>query len=251
MNARVGCFTISFRPVECLARWRCLALRRLGRPRRKRRTRFDAATVSGLPARNIGSATMSGRIAGAGCDGRRRPHHGLCGRGERRSLEVGERRHDLQARSSTAKTCSRLGAVAIDPSNSKIVWVGSGRSLDSHSVSVGDGVFKSTMAARTGPTSAEGQRAHRQDPPGNPSDSNDVLACATGHLWKDNDEPRESFGTTDGGKTWTKALAGANGWSGCAMIAASQQDPKTIYAGCGISAAGVDVRSGGPGHGPV
>src|SRR4029077_4443693 len=25
--------------------------------------RFDAATVSGLPARNIGSATMSGRIA--------------------------------------------------------------------------------------------------------------------------------------------------------------------------------------------
>jgi len=25
--------------------------------------RFDAATVSGLPARNIGSATMSGRVA--------------------------------------------------------------------------------------------------------------------------------------------------------------------------------------------
>ncbi|HXM67189.1 MAG TPA: hypothetical protein VN911_10690, partial [Candidatus Acidoferrum sp.] len=25
--------------------------------------RYDAATVSGLPARNIGSATMSGRIA--------------------------------------------------------------------------------------------------------------------------------------------------------------------------------------------
>src|SRR5260370_7165281 len=34
--------------------------------------RFDAATVSGLPARNIGSATMSGRIAAVDAVGENR-----------------------------------------------------------------------------------------------------------------------------------------------------------------------------------
>ena len=37
-----------------------------------------------------------------------------------------------------------IGAVAIDPSNSKIVWVGSGEAWTRNSVSVGDGVYKST-----------------------------------------------------------------------------------------------------------
>ena len=37
-----------------------------------------------------------------------------------------------------------IGAVAIDPSNSKIVWVGTGEAWMRNSVSVGDGVYKST-----------------------------------------------------------------------------------------------------------
>ena len=32
-------------------------------PRASRPARFDAGTISGLPARNIGSAEMSGRVA--------------------------------------------------------------------------------------------------------------------------------------------------------------------------------------------
>ena len=34
-------------------------------------------------------------------------------------------------------------------------------------------------------------------------------------LWDDNDE-RGVYKTTDGGKTWNKVLAGANGSTGCA-----------------------------------
>src|SRR5205807_4466078 len=37
-----------------------------------------------------------------------------------------------------------IGAVAIDPTNSKIVWVGTGESWLRNIVSVGDGVYKST-----------------------------------------------------------------------------------------------------------
>ncbi len=48
-------------------------------------------------------------------------------------------------------------------------------------------------------------------------------------LWDDNDE-RGVYKTTDGGKTWKKVLAGANGSTGCGLLAMSRQEPKTIYA---------------------
>src|SRR6266851_969733 len=105
--------------------------------------RFDAATVSGLPARNIGSATMSGRIAAVDAveeDGRITVFVGAASGGVWKSVNGGTTfkpvfdREDVQS----------IGAVAIDPTNSKIVWVGTGESWVRNSVSVGDGVYKST-----------------------------------------------------------------------------------------------------------
>jgi hypothetical protein len=105
--------------------------------------RFDSATVSGLPARNIGSATMSGRISAVDAieeNGRITVFVGAASGGVWKSLNGGTTykpvfdREDVQS----------IGAVAIDPSNSKIVWVGTGESWVRNSVSVGDGVYKST-----------------------------------------------------------------------------------------------------------
>src|ERR1700730_17886150 len=105
--------------------------------------RFDAATVSGLPARNIGSATMSGRIAAVDAgeeDGRIPLFVGAASGGVWKSVNGGTTfkpvfdREDVQS----------IGAVAIDPSNSKTVWVGTGEAWTRNSVSVGDGVYKST-----------------------------------------------------------------------------------------------------------
>ena len=82
-----------------------------------------------------------------------------------------------------------------------------------------------------------------------PTDSNNVLACAMGHVWNDNDE-RGVYKTTDGGKTWKKVLAGANGSSGCALLAMSRQEPKTIFASMwDFRRQGWTFRSGGPGSG--
>ena len=105
--------------------------------------RFDSATVSGLPARNIGSATMSGRIAAVDAaeeDGRITVFVGAASGGVWKSVNGGTTfkpvfdREDVQS----------IGAVAIDPSNSKTVWVGTGEAWTRNSVSVGDGVYKST-----------------------------------------------------------------------------------------------------------
>jgi photosystem II stability/assembly factor-like uncharacterized protein len=122
-----------------------------------------------------------------------------------------------------------IGAVAIDPSNSKTVWVGSGEAWTRNSVSVGDGVYKSTDGGENWTNVGLKDSEHIAKILVNPGDSNDVLVCALGHLWDDNDE-RGVYQTTDGGKTWKKVLAGANGSSGCAMMARSKQEPKTIYA---------------------
>ncbi|MGA8648938.1 MAG: glycosyl hydrolase, partial [Candidatus Sulfotelmatobacter sp.] len=210
--------------------------------------RFDAATVSGLPARNIGSATMSGRIAAVDAveeDGRITVFVGAASGGVWKSVNGGTTykpvfdREDVQS----------IGAVAIDPSNSKIVWVGTGEAWTRNSVSVGDGVYKSTDGGENWTNVGLKDSEHIAKILVNPSDSNDVLACATGHLWDDNDE-RGVFQTTDGGKTWNKVLAGVNGSSGCAMIARSTQEPKTVYAAMwDFRRQGWTFRSGGPGSG--
>jgi len=210
--------------------------------------RFDSATVSGLPARNIGSATMSGRIAAVDAveeNGRITVFVGAASGGVWKSVNGGTTykpvfdREDVQS----------IGAVAIDPSNSKIVWVGTGEAWVRNSVSVGDGVYKSTDGGENWTNVGLKDSEHIAKILLDPSDSNDVLACATGHLWNDNDE-RGVYRTTDGGKTWTKVLAGANGSSGCAMIARSKQEPKTIYAAMwDFRRQGWTFRSGGPGSG--
>ncbi len=210
--------------------------------------RYDAATVSGLPARNIGSATMSGRIAALDAveeNGRITVFVGAASGGVWKSVNGGTTykpvfdRQDVQS----------IGAVAIDPSNSKTVWVGTGESWVRNSVSVGDGIYKSTDDGENWANVGLKDSEHIAKILVNPADGNDVLACATGHLWDDNDE-RGVYQTTDGGKTWKKVLAGVNASSGCAMIARSKQEPKTIYAAMwDFRRQGWTFRSGGPGSG--
>src|SRR6202043_1691188 len=87
--------------------------------------RFDAASVSGLPARNIGSATMSGRIAALDAveeNGRITVFIGAASGGVWKSVNGGTTYKSVFDRESVQS----IGAVAIDPSNSKTVWGGSG-----------------------------------------------------------------------------------------------------------------------------
>src|SRR6185295_12151287 len=105
--------------------------------------KFDSDTISGLGARNIGSAAMSGRIAAIDAvqEGRRLTVYiGSASGGVWKSVNGGttfEPVFDKQPVHSN-------GAVTIDPNNPKIVWVGTGEAWTRNSVSIGDGVYKST-----------------------------------------------------------------------------------------------------------
>ena len=175
--------------------------------------KFDAATVSGLPARNIGSATMSGRVAALDAieqDGRITVFVGAASGGVWKSVNGGTTYKSV----SISESVQSIGAVTIDPSNPKTVWVGSGEAWMRNSVSVGDGVYKSTDGGENWTNVGLKDSEHIAKILVDPNDGNNVLVCASGHLWDDNDE-RGVYKTTDGGKTWNKVLAGANGSTGC------------------------------------
>jgi hypothetical protein len=106
--------------------------------------RFDSGTISGLPARNIGSAQMSGRIAAVAAvseGSRLTVFAASASGGVWKSVNAGTSFKPVFDNPAVQST----GAIAIDPGNPKIVWVGSGETWVRNSVSIGDGIYKSKI----------------------------------------------------------------------------------------------------------
>ena len=82
-----------------------------------------------------------------GAYGPGRQGHGLRRLGQRRRVALARRRHDVPPGLRQAGRQS-IGAIAIDPSNAKTVWVGTGESWTRNSVSIGDGIYKSDRRRR-------------------------------------------------------------------------------------------------------
>jgi photosystem II stability/assembly factor-like uncharacterized protein len=122
-----------------------------------------------------------------------------------------------------------IGAVTVDPSNPKNVWVGTGESWVRNSVSPGDGVYRSTDAGETWTPLGLEQTERISRIVVHPSDSNVAYVCATGHLFDDHDD-RGVYRTKDAGKTWEKVLFVAPD-TGCADLAMEPGDPSILYAG--------------------
>lgn len=210
--------------------------------------KFDSGTISGLPARNIGSAAMSGRIAalaGVKEEGRTTLYVGSASGGVWKSIDGGSNFRPIFDR----ERVQSIGAIAIDPSNSKNIWVGTGESWERNSASMGDGVYKSVDGGdnwkNVGLPDSERIAKILVDP----SDGNTVLACATGHAYSDSNE-RGVYKTSDGGQTWRKVLAGANASTGCGMMAMNPSEPHTVYASMwDYRRQAWTFRSGGPGSG--
>jgi photosystem II stability/assembly factor-like uncharacterized protein len=212
--------------------------------------KVDAETISGLSARNIGSAAMSGRIAAIDA----------VKEGQRLTLYVGSASGGVWKSVNGGTTfkpvfdkqpVQSIGAVTIDPKNPKVVWVGTGESWTRNSVSIGDGIYKSTDGGdnwtNTGLKESERVAKILIDS----SNTDVVYAAVPGKLWSDSDE-RGLYKTNDGGKSWTKILAGPNRSTGCAMISMEKKNPKVLYAGMwDFRRKGWTFRSGGDSAGVV
>ncbi|HKC88899.1 MAG TPA: sialidase, partial [Blastocatellia bacterium] len=206
--------------------------------------KVDSETISGLGARNIGSAAMSGRVAAIDAvqEGQRLTVYiGSASGGVWKSVNGGTTFKPVFDK----QPVQSIGAITIDPKNSKVIWVGAGESWTRNSVSIGDGVYKSTDGGENWTNVGLKETERIAKILVDPSDSNSVYVCAPGKLWSDSDE-RGVYKTTDGGKTWTKILKGANASTGCSMISMDRQNPKAIFAGMwDFRRKGWTFRSGG------
>ncbi len=207
----------------------------------------DQGVISGLGIRNIGSATMSGRISALAAarrkDGSLTLYIGAASGGVWKSTDGGTTfrpKFDKQPVQS-------IGALALDPSNPDHVWVGTGEAWTRNSVSIGDGVYRSTDGGESwknvGLPNAERIVKLSVDP----RNGDTVLACVTGKLWSDSSD-RGVYRTSDGGKTWTQVLKGGNGSTGCGDMSLDAKNPDVMFASLwDFRRKGWTFRSGGEG----
>jgi len=206
--------------------------------------KFDSDSISGLGARNIGSATMSGRIAAVAAvkeEGRLTVYIGAASGGVWKSVNGGTTFKPMFDKQGVQS----IGAVAIDPQAPKTIWVGTGESWMRNSASIGDGIYRSTDGGENWTNLGLKESERISKILIDPKDSNTVYVCVPGRLWSDSDD-RGVYKTTDGGKSWNKILKGANLSTGCSMMSMNPQDPKSIIAGMwDFRRKGWTFRSGG------
>ena len=121
-----------------------------------------------------------------------------------------------------------VGAVAIAPSNSNIVWMGTGDQANARSSYSGKGVFKSTDAGATWQFMGLPDSHHIARIVIHPGNPDVVYVAAIGHLFSTNEE-RGVFRTGDGGKTWKKVLY-VNDGVGAIDLVMNRQKPSVLYA---------------------
>jgi len=127
-----------------------------------------------------------------------------------------------------SQTIASIGAIAIAPSDSNVIYVGSGEADMRSSISYGDGMYKSTDGGKA--WAHIGLEDSRQigriivDP----KDANRVFVAALGHAYGPNQE-RGVFRSKDGGKSWQKILFKDEN-TGAIDVAFEPGNPRVVYA---------------------
>jgi photosystem II stability/assembly factor-like uncharacterized protein len=188
-------------------------------------TTINSSTFGMMEARWLGPGTMSGRITsieGVPSDGKT-IYVGTAGGGIWKTTNAGASFTPI-----FDKYCQSIGALAIDPKNSKIIYAGTGESNMRNSVSIGNGLYKSTDGGSNWTKLGLENTEHIADIVINPNNPSIVYVAAPGPLWSSSKD-RGLYKSTDGGKTFEKILY-INEDAGCGDVAIDPEHPDTVYA---------------------
>jgi hypothetical protein len=179
-----------------------------------------------LRARHIGPALMSGRITDIELHptSDRIIYAGTGGGGVWKSNNGGATFNSV-----FDDYCQSIGAVAIDPTAPDlVVWVGTGEVWTRNSVSVGDGIYKTSDGGNSWQKMGLEKSERIAGIQVNPKNPNEIYVAVLGALWNDSEE-RGLYKTTDGGKTWNKILY-VDKTTGCSDLILDPVNPDIIYA---------------------
>ncbi len=184
--------------------------------------RLDTTQLAGIRWREIGPARGGRSVAVAGSV--KRPNEywfGTTGGGVFKTTDGGLN----WAPASDRYFGGTIGAIAVDPQDSDIVWVGGGETQIRGNTSYGDGLWKTTNGGRTWEMLGFKDefistiRVH-------PTNSNVAYIGVFGDVFKSG--PRGLYKTTDGGKTFSKIL-NVNDSTGVGDIGMESQNPDVLY----------------------
>jgi photosystem II stability/assembly factor-like uncharacterized protein len=186
----------------------------------------SSAMFGSMEARQLGPGTMSGRISsivGVENDGGKTIYIGTAGGGVWRSTNAGASYKPV-----FDKHCQSIGAIAVNQSSPSIIYVATGESNMRNTVSIGDGVYKSTDAGDNWKKIGLDSTEHISKLVIDPSNPEIIYASAPGPLWSSS-KHRGLYKSTNGGESWEKILF-INNETGCADILVDPKNPNTIFA---------------------
>ena len=184
------------------------------------------AAIDALRWRNIGPANMSGRITDV--EGIPFPS---------KTFFVAAAAGGVWKTSNNGTTfrpvfdtygVASMGDIAIAPSDTNVIYLGTGEPNGRNSISPGGGVFKSTDGGLTWAYSGLKETQHIGRVIVHPTNPNIAWVAAVGAAWTTNKE-RGLYKTTDGGKTWANKKY-INDTTGFIDVDIHPRDPNVLFA---------------------
>ncbi len=122
-----------------------------------------------------------------------------------------------------------IGALAVAPSDPRIIWAGTGEAWAIRDSDVmGDGIYKSADAGASWKHMGLPETGRIGRIIVHPTDPDIVYVCALGRVTGPQPE-RGVFKTTDGGKTWQRSLF-VDPNTGCSGLTMDARDPSVLFA---------------------
>lgn len=186
-----------------------------------------ASAINGLKFRHIGPAAISGRISDIAIH----PDHpntwylATASGGVWKTVNAGTTFDPI----ADGLGSYSFGAIAIDPHNPNVVWLGSGENNPQRSVSFGDGVYKSLDGGKTWKNVGLKNSEHIARIMIDPRDTDVVYVASQGPLWNSGGD-RGLYKTTDGGETWGQIMEGIDEWTGVADAVMDPSNPDVLIA---------------------
>jgi photosystem II stability/assembly factor-like uncharacterized protein len=179
-----------------------------------------------IQARHIGPALMSGRIT----DLEMHPtnnkvmYTATAGGGVWKSNDGGASFNSI-----FDEHIQSIGCIAIDPSKpDQNIWVGTGETWTRNSVSIGDGIYKSTDGGQNWKNMGLPKSDRIASIIIDPKNNDIVWVGVLGALWGDSEE-RGIYKTIDGGKTWEKVFY-IDPKTGCSDLIMDPKNSNILYA---------------------